>query len=50
VDRHRAETLGLPSRISGVMPAAISLLPVHLKKNKCNGFAEAAKASGQAAA
>lgn len=31
--RHRPQTLGLASRISGVTPAAISLLLVHLKKN-----------------
>jgi tRNA uridine 5-carboxymethylaminomethyl modification enzyme len=31
--RHRPETLGQASRISGVTPAAISLLLVHLKKN-----------------
>jgi tRNA uridine 5-carboxymethylaminomethyl modification enzyme len=30
--RHRPETLGQASRISGVTPAAISLLLVHLKK------------------
>ena len=31
--RHRPETLGLASRISGITPATISLLLVHLKKN-----------------
>lgn len=31
--KHRPETLGLASRISGVTPATISLLLVHLKKN-----------------
>jgi tRNA uridine 5-carboxymethylaminomethyl modification enzyme len=30
--RHRPETLGMASRISGVTPAAISLLLVHLRK------------------
>jgi tRNA uridine 5-carboxymethylaminomethyl modification enzyme len=50
LNKHRPETLGLASRISGVTPAAISLLLVHLKKNKFKGFAEAANASGQAAA
>ena len=29
---HRPETLGQASRISGMTPAAISLLLVHLKK------------------
>lgn len=50
LNKHRPETLGLASRISGVTPAAISLLLVHLKKNKFKGFAEAANQSGQAAA
>ncbi|MDP3795545.1 MAG: tRNA uridine-5-carboxymethylaminomethyl(34) synthesis enzyme MnmG [Polaromonas sp.] len=31
--RHRPETLGMASRISGITPATISLLLVHLKKN-----------------
>ncbi len=31
--KHRPDTLGQASRISGVTPAAISLLLVHLKKN-----------------
>ena len=34
LDRHRPKTLGLASRISGVTPAAISLLLVHLKKKR----------------
>ncbi len=50
LNKHRPETLGLASRISGVTPAAISLLLVHLKKNKFKGFAEAANQTGQAAA
>jgi tRNA uridine 5-carboxymethylaminomethyl modification enzyme len=36
--RHRPETLGQASRISGVTPAAISLLLVHLKKHRFQGF------------
>lgn len=36
--KHRPETLGQASRISGVTPAAISLLLVHLKKGKFKGF------------
>jgi tRNA uridine 5-carboxymethylaminomethyl modification enzyme len=32
----------LASRISGVTPAAISLLLVHLKKSRFQGFAETA--------
>ncbi|HUG25553.1 tRNA uridine-5-carboxymethylaminomethyl(34) synthesis enzyme MnmG [Piscinibacter sp.] len=34
LSRHRPETLGQASRISGVTPAAISLLLVHLKKGR----------------
>jgi tRNA uridine 5-carboxymethylaminomethyl modification enzyme len=37
--RHRPATLGQASRISGVTPAAISLLLVHLKKGRFTGFA-----------
>ena len=33
LSKYRPETLGLASRISGITPAAISLLLVHLKKN-----------------
>ena len=32
LNKHRPETLGLASRMTGVTPAAISLLLVHLKK------------------
>ncbi len=38
--RHRPETLGQASRLSGVTPAAMSLLLVHLKKGRFQGFAE----------
>jgi tRNA uridine 5-carboxymethylaminomethyl modification enzyme len=38
--KHRPETLGLASRISGVTPATISLLLVHLKKNLWKGLAK----------
>jgi tRNA uridine 5-carboxymethylaminomethyl modification enzyme len=38
LNRHRPETLGQASRISGVTPAAISLLLVHLKKGRFKGF------------
>ena len=34
LSRHRPQTLGQASRISGVTPAAISLLLVHLKKSR----------------
>jgi tRNA uridine 5-carboxymethylaminomethyl modification enzyme len=40
LSRHRPETLGQASRISGVTPAAISLLLIHLKKSRFTGFAE----------
>jgi len=39
LNRHRPETLGQASRISGITPAAISLLTIHLKKSKFKGFA-----------
>ncbi|MFM8666298.1 MAG: hypothetical protein ACKOE3_09140, partial [Betaproteobacteria bacterium] len=38
LSRHRPETLGQASRVSGVTPAAISLLLVHLKKGRFCGF------------
>lgn len=41
LNTHRPETLGQASRISGITPAAISLLLVHLKKGKFKGFTEA---------
>ena len=37
--RHKPETLGQASRISGVTPAAISLLLIHLRKGRFKGFA-----------
>jgi tRNA uridine 5-carboxymethylaminomethyl modification enzyme len=40
--QQRPSTLGQASRISGVTPAAISLLLVHLKKRRAKGFAPAA--------
>ncbi|MBL0150531.1 MAG: tRNA uridine-5-carboxymethylaminomethyl(34) synthesis enzyme MnmG [Ideonella sp.] len=42
---HRPETLGQAARISGVTPAAISLLLVHLKKGRFKGFAGALHSS-----
>jgi len=38
LSRHRPATLGQAARISGVTPAAISLLLVHLKKRRFKGF------------
>ena len=37
LNKHRPETLGLASHISGITPATISLLLVHLKKNLWKG-------------
>lgn len=45
LNKHRPETLGQASRISGVTPAAISLLLVHLKKGRFKGFADDARIS-----
>ena len=38
LNRHKPETLGQASRISGITPASISLLTIHLKKTKFKGF------------
>ena len=40
LNKHRPETLGQASRISGVTPAAISLLLIHLKKGRFKGFTD----------
>ena len=45
LSKHRPETLGMASRISGITPATISLLLVHLKKSNFKGFVEAGKRS-----
>ena len=47
--RHRPETLGQASRISGVTPAAISLLLIHLRKGRFKGFAANTDAVSDAA-
>ncbi len=47
--KHRPETLGQASRISGVTPAALSLLLIHLKKSRLSGFADAAPLEPHAA-
>lgn len=49
LDKHRPETLGQASRISGITPATISLLLIHLKKGRFKGFA-ANEPSGRDAA
>jgi tRNA uridine 5-carboxymethylaminomethyl modification enzyme len=50
LSKHRPETLGLASRISGVTPAAISLLLVHLKKSRIKDFEPAANQESKDAA
>ena len=40
LNKHRPETLGQASRLSGITPAAISLLLIHLKKGRFKGFAQ----------
>ena len=40
LQKHRPETLGQASRISGITPATVSLLLIHLKRGKFKGFAQ----------
>jgi tRNA uridine 5-carboxymethylaminomethyl modification enzyme len=47
--KHRPQTLGQASRISGVTPAAMSLLLIHLKKGRFAGFASNDPASSAVA-
>ena len=44
LSRQRPETLGQASRMSGITPAAISLLLIHLKRSRVKGFAQEAAA------
>jgi tRNA uridine 5-carboxymethylaminomethyl modification enzyme len=46
--KHRPETLGQASRISGITPASISLLLIHLKKGGFKGFAKTSTPEVQA--
>jgi tRNA uridine 5-carboxymethylaminomethyl modification enzyme len=39
LSKHRPQTLGQASRLSGITPATVSLLLVHLKKGRFRGFA-----------
>nr|MDP2190031.1 tRNA uridine-5-carboxymethylaminomethyl(34) synthesis enzyme MnmG [Rhodoferax sp.] len=50
LNKHKPETLGQASRISGITPAAISLLLIHLKKSNFKGFAAARKAAPEVGA
>ena len=49
LSKHRPETLGQASRISGITPATISLLLVHLKKSNFKGFVSAGKLAASGA-
>ena len=42
LSKHKPETLGMASRISGITPASISLLLIHLKKGRFKGFGKVA--------
>ncbi|MBD3894119.1 tRNA uridine-5-carboxymethylaminomethyl(34) synthesis enzyme MnmG [Hydrogenophaga sp.] len=48
--QHRPQTLGQAARISGITPASISLLLIHLKKGGGKGLAALSVASDQASA
>jgi tRNA uridine 5-carboxymethylaminomethyl modification enzyme len=50
LNKFRPETLGQASRLSGITPATISLLLIHLKKGNFKGFVEKAGATGEVAA
>ena len=49
LNKHRPETLGQASRISGITPAAISLLLIHLKRGRFKGFTSSERVSDDAA-
>jgi tRNA uridine 5-carboxymethylaminomethyl modification enzyme len=50
LNKYRPETLGQASRLSGITPATISLLLIHLKKGNFRGFADAQSQGGGVAA
>ncbi|MBO9688983.1 MAG: tRNA uridine-5-carboxymethylaminomethyl(34) synthesis enzyme MnmG [Mitsuaria chitosanitabida] len=50
LSKHRPETLGQASRISGITPAAISLLLIHLRKGRFKGFTDQDAATEPSAA
>ena len=45
LNRHRPRTLGQAARVSGITPAAISLLLVYLRKRRLKGFDAAGEAA-----
>jgi tRNA uridine 5-carboxymethylaminomethyl modification enzyme len=47
LNRHKPETLGHASRLSGITPASISLLLIHLKKSRLKGFVAEGREEGQ---
>ncbi len=49
LSRYKPETLGQASRLSGITPAAISLLLIHLKRARVKGFSGEAVASEESA-
>ena len=48
LNKQRPETLGQASRMSGITPATISLLLVHMKKSNFRGFAQHAESGVEA--
>ena len=46
LSKYKPETLGLASRLSGITPATISLLLIHLRKGGFNGFKHSLNAEG----
>jgi len=50
LNKFRPETLGQASRLSGITPATVSLLLIHLKKGNFKGFTEKVGAATEAVA
>ena len=50
LSRQRPETLGQASRMSGITPAAVSLLLIHLKRSRVKGFVQDGATSNAAEA
>jgi tRNA uridine 5-carboxymethylaminomethyl modification enzyme len=49
LNKYRPETLGQASRLSGITPATISLLLIHLKRGNFRGFADRGEPGGETA-